>query len=76
MMVLSNSLIQFPYCNLWYLGSKISNIKYNGFFIRVSFGQRWVRYYKKDLEAHFPKLCTFIGQKSVFLHYCIQNVKD
>ena len=27
-------------------------------------------------EAHFPKLSVFIGQKSVFRHYCIQNVKD
>ena len=27
-------------------------------------------------EAQFPKLSVFIGQKSIFRHYCIQNVKD
>ena len=27
-------------------------------------------------EAQFPKLSIFIGQKSIFRHYCIHNVKD
>ena len=27
-------------------------------------------------EAQFPKLSIFAGQKSIFRHYCIQNVKD
>ena len=27
-------------------------------------------------EAQFPKLNAFIHQKSIFRHYCIQNVKD
>ena len=27
-------------------------------------------------EAQLPKLCVFIGQKSIFRHYCIQSVKD
>ena len=27
-------------------------------------------------EAQFPKLSVFIGRKSVFRRYCIQNVKD
>ena len=30
----------------------------------------------KNLEAQSPKLCVFIRQKSIFRHYCIQNVKD
>ena len=27
-------------------------------------------------EAQFPNFSIFIGQKSIFHHYCIQNVKD
>ena len=27
-------------------------------------------------EAYFPKFSAFIGQKSVFPHYCIQNAID
>ena len=27
-------------------------------------------------EARCPKLSVFVGQKSVFRHYCIQNVKN
>ena len=26
--------------------------------------------------AQFPKFSVFIGQKSIFHHYCIQNLKD
>ena len=29
----------------------------------------------ENQEAQFPKLSIFIGLKSPFLHYCIQNVK-
>ena len=31
---------------------------------------------KENHEAQFPKFRVFIGQKSLFRHYCIQNVKD
>ena len=31
---------------------------------------------KKNHEAQFPKLSVFIGKKSVFRRYCMQNVKD
>ena len=27
-------------------------------------------------EAQFPIFSIFIGQKSIFPHYCIRNVKD
>ena len=27
-------------------------------------------------EARFPNFSVFIGQKSIFCRYCIQNVKD
>ena len=27
-------------------------------------------------EAQLPKFTVFIGQKSIFRRYCIQNVKD
>ena len=27
-------------------------------------------------EAQFPKFSVFIGQKSIFRRYCIENVKD
>ena len=27
-------------------------------------------------EAQFPKLSVFVGQKSAFRRYCIQDVKD
>ena len=27
-------------------------------------------------KAQFPNLSVFIGQKSIFRRYCIQNVKD
>ena len=27
-------------------------------------------------EAQFPKFSVFIGQESIFRHYCIQNAKD
>ena len=27
-------------------------------------------------EAQFPKFSVFVGQKSIFRHYCIQNAKD
>ena len=30
----------------------------------------------KNHEAQSPKLSVFVGQKSMFRHYCIQNVKD
>ena len=35
--------------------------------------------WSKSLENHeasFPKFSVFISQKSIFLRYCIQNVKD
>ena len=38
-----------------------------------------VKILRKTLENHeaqFPKLSAFIGQKSIFRHYCIQNVQD
>ena len=31
---------------------------------------------KGNHEAQFPKLSVFVGQKSIFRYYCIQNVKD
>ena len=31
---------------------------------------------KNVKEAEFPKLSVFVGQKSIFRYYCIQNVKD
>ena len=31
---------------------------------------------KENHEVQFAQLCTFIGQKSIFRRYCIQNVKD
>ena len=30
----------------------------------------------KNHKAQFPQLSVFIGQKSIFRHYSIQNVKD
>ena len=27
-------------------------------------------------EAQFPKFIVFLGQKSIFRRYCIQNAKD
>ena len=36
---------------------------------------KWSKSYENH-EAQFPKLSVFIGQKSIFRHYCIQNVKD
>ena len=31
---------------------------------------------QENHEAQFPKFSVFIGQKSIFPHYCIQNVID
>ena len=31
---------------------------------------------QENHEVQFPKLSAFIGQKSIFRHYYIQNVKD
>ena len=31
---------------------------------------------QENPEDEFPKLSFFIGQKSIFRHYSIQNVKD
>ena len=31
---------------------------------------------QENHEPQFPKLCVFIRRKSIFRHYCIQNVKD
>ena len=31
---------------------------------------------QENHEGRIPKLSIFIGQKSIFRHYCIQNVKD
>ena len=31
---------------------------------------------EENHEAQFPKFSVFIGQKSIFRRYCIQNVKD
>ena len=30
----------------------------------------------KNHKAQFPKCSVFIGQKSIFRHYCIENAKD
>ena len=30
----------------------------------------------ENYEAYFPKLCVFVGQKSIFRHYYTENVKD
>ena len=35
-----------------------------------------VRKSLKAQEAQFPNYSVFIGQKSIFRHYCSQNVKD
>ena len=38
-----------------------------------------IKILRKSLEYHeaqFPKFSVFIGQKSIFRHYCIQNIKD
>ena len=35
-----------------------------------------VRKSYENHEAQFPKLLVFVGQKSIFRQYCIQNVKD
>ena len=35
-----------------------------------------LRKFWENHEAQFPKFCVFIGQKSIFRRYCIQNVKD
>ena len=35
-----------------------------------------LRISNENHEAHFPKFNAFIGQKSIFHRYCIQNVKD
>ena len=31
---------------------------------------------KENHEAQFPKFSIFIGQKSIFRRYCIQNGED
>ena len=31
---------------------------------------------RKSLENHEAQCGVFIGQKSIFRHYCMQNVKD
>ena len=31
---------------------------------------------QENHEAQFPNFSVFIGQKSIFRPYCIQNVKD
>ena len=31
---------------------------------------------EENHKAQYPKLSVFIGQKSAFRRYCIQNVKD
>ena len=31
---------------------------------------------KENHEAQFPQFSIFIGQKSIFRRYCVQNVKD
>ena len=38
-----------------------------------------VKIFRKSQENHdaqFPKFSAFIGQKSIFYRYCIQNFKD
>ena len=30
----------------------------------------------RNHEAQFAKFCVFVGEKSIFCCYCIQNVKD
>ena len=40
---------------------------------------KWPKSYdnlKKITRLQVPKLSVFIGQKLIFRHYCIQNVKD
>ena len=46
---------------------------------RGSNGQNLKQILRKSLENHeaqFRKFSVFIGQKSIFRHYCIQNFKD
>ena len=35
-----------------------------------------LRQSKENHEAKFPKFSVFIGQKSIFRHYWIENIKD
>jgi len=35
-----------------------------------------VRNSEESYEAQFQNFSVFIGQKSIFRRYCIQNVKD
>ena len=40
---------------------------------------KWPKILRKsqeNQEAQFPKFTVFTGHKSIFLRYCIQNVKD
>ena len=53
-------------------------MKHTSFFMRKRPGSNGQNLKKivKNQEVQFPKLSVFIGQKSVFRRYYIQNVKD
>ena len=57
-------------------------ISHTHFFIRKKFVRKWgsnrqnLKKILRKSQTQFPKFSVFIGQKSIFRRYCIQNVKD